>query len=270
MLLAGLPVDRRTQNVRIGHNGYGYHMRRSLALFALLFLLPANGRALEPKIEPVFTPELAGLLHVPQTAGPHLGVVLLHDVTGPDRRADIYIDTLLSNGFLVLEVQSPVADADAAAAAARWLGQHPAVRPGRVALFGFGAGGLAAAMSDAPVAARALLYPGCAAIATAALASEVAAPSLLLVGDQDRANPAADCARAVSQLRAQGAEVRLEEFHGVGFGWDFHLFGPERRVLLQMPGQAGRVEAAPSPAMTERAAIVSVLFLQAAMRAERR
>lgn len=188
-------------------------------------------------------------------------VLLLADSLGPDARADAYADALLARGLLVAELRSDPGGAGAIAALARALAAQP--RATGVAMLGFGAGGLLAAAAEYPFAARVLLYPGC--VALADVAAPGGGPVLLLHGTEDAANTPADCTLAAAQLRQRGLALTRLEYAGAGYGWDVQPHGMERAILLPAPGQAGRVLAAPWPAMTELAAERAAQFLAAAL-----
>ncbi|WP_149539944.1 dienelactone hydrolase family protein [Siccirubricoccus phaeus] len=194
--------------------------------------------------------DLAGLLSLPPRPGPQLpAVLLLHDALGPDARSAAYIDQLLGAGIAALDllVEAPGEAARNAALAA--LAADPRIDPGRLGVLGFGAG--AAAALTAPVAARALLYPGCASLPRpAALPGAV----LLAYGTADPANPPAACLTLAMALVEAGASVRRLGYEGASYGWDRPASMPGEIVLLPAPGLGERVAARPWPALTARAA----------------
>ncbi len=192
-------------------------------------------------------------------------VIMLPDSMGPDRREDLYIDALIRAGVQVLSLlptdDEPPPSPELAAQALISLLQAD---PSRIAVLGFGAGGLAAAAADYPFAARVLLYPGCASLTDVAPTDT---RLLLLHGTDDPSNTPAQCAAASHQLRERGAEVTRVAYLGVGYGWDMPQIGYERATLMPIPGQAGRVLAVPQPGVAEIAASRSTHFILAAFAA---
>ncbi len=207
--------------------------------------------------------DLMGTLTWPEERGaerPRPAVVLVHDANGADARGDLYAEQLAGAGFVVLDLLSHPADPDAARRARDWLSAQPEVDALRIAGLGFGAG--AQAVLAAGFGARVLLYPGCARLDGAA----PAAPTLLLHGSRDAANPAADCRAAAARLGAGGSPVRHLVLEGGGYAWDHPAIGAPERVLLPSPIGPARVPAAPWPALAEMAASEVAGFLTAALR----
>jgi dienelactone hydrolase len=222
--------------------------------------------------------EHAGLLSRPAVGNglPTPAVVLVHDSLGRDARADWYVTQLTAAGIAVLEVElraisldgatndAALGDSDhgalRATAAAAALAREAEVDPARIGAIGFGAGAWAvllaprAADGHDPFAARALLYPGCGALARTLAASQEgalglrAAPRtgagattqvLLLHGDADPINLLSECtvlATAISMTRA----VRQVAYRGAGYGWDTVAIGwSEPTTRLPAPGPPG-------------------------------
>jgi dienelactone hydrolase len=121
-----------------------------------------------------------------------------------------------------------------------------------VAALGFGAGARLALRLGPGIAARALLYPGCAGLAPGEPAA--ADPLLLLHGDGDASNPRAACADAIARLSQGGRTVRHRVYPGAGYGWDYPAYGLEQRVLLPRPDGAGRIPTTPWPELTAMSA----------------
>jgi dienelactone hydrolase len=214
---------------------------------------------------PEFFPALsfAATLTLPARAAatphPPPAVVIAHDRLGPDTRAEPYAAQLAAAGIAVLELLSEDADAGALDRAADALARDARIDGRRLGVLGFGAGGLAAAHAAAPFRARALLYPGCAALADAVpgAAGPAAPPGwapgtalLLGHGGADAANPRAACEAFGAAMRRHGVAVRRIEYDGAGYAWDRPAFGAQApRALLPAPDGRGRVPAMPWPAL---------------------
>jgi dienelactone hydrolase len=249
--------------------------RRCAALLATLLLAPIAALAGSGFPEPTdivatryppaaFDAEgLMGTLTRPaeRHEGRRPAVVLVHDAGGADARGDLYAEQLAGAGFLVLDLLSHPADADAVARARDWLARLPEVDAARIAGLGFGAG--AQAVLRAEFAARVLLYPGCERLAPAVA---TAAPTLLLHGTEDPANPLPACGRAVDRLTAAGGTVRWLAYPGAGYAWDHPAIGPIDRVMLPSPLDGARVPARPWPALAEASASEVAGFLTVAFR----
>lgn len=208
-------------------------------------------------------------------------VVLVHDGLGPDARAEPYARQLLGAGIAVLEVLCASLDAATLAATIAALAADPRVDPARVGLLGFGRGAAGAIDGDVPVAARALLYPGCRGLAEAVRRPPAGGwrghPVLVLHGGADRANPPALCVAAAAALAEAGAAVRRVEYRGASYAWDYPSHGIERRLLLEPPepsgnlppgrpgGVAGRVEAWPWPELAALSATQVASFFARAL-----
>lgn len=165
-------------------------------------------------------------------------IIILADGEAPDGRGAPYLDQLLGAGLAVLEMTTLPGDSLEAVLGA--LARHPRVLGERIGLLGFGLGARQVAALPEPVAARALLYPGCAGMAPASMASE---PVLLMHGDADGANPAPDCAQLGAALTAAGASVRLRVLPGASYAWDRPAFAGEGHALLPRPDGPDRVRA---------------------------
>jgi dienelactone hydrolase len=179
-------------------------------------------------------------------------VLLLHDSLGPDLRGRLYEDQLLGAGIAVLDVLRGEDDPEALARALEALPADAGVAGAPVGVLGFGAGARLALRLGPAIAARALLYPGCAGLAPAGPA--VTGPLLLAHGGGDASNPRADCSDAAARLSQPGRAVRHRVYAGAGYGWDYPAHGLERRVLLPHPDGAGRVPAAPWPELAAMSA----------------
>ena len=196
-----------------------------------------------------------GMLVLPPGAPDRRGpvVVILQDGEAPDGRASPYTDQLLGAGFAVLEISRLPGDSLDALLAN--LAGHPRMAEQRLGLLGFGAGArLAAALpvSDAaPVAARALLYPGCGGMTPAAMPGQAV---LLMHGSADPANPPQSCEALRAALEQGGAAVRLRVFDRASYAWDRPAFAGEGPAMLPRPDGAGRVRAEAWPALTQLSA----------------
>lgn len=187
-------------------------------------------------------------------------IIILPDGAEPDGRAALYADQLLGAGLAVLELAIlPGASLDAVLAS---LARHPRILGRRLGLLGFGAGArLAAALPEA-VAARALLYPGCAGIIPAAMSGQAV---LLMHGGADPANPDRSCEALDVALRQAGATVSRRSYDHAGYAWDRPAFAGEGRSLLPRPDGVGRVAAEAWPALAELSAAEVAGFFAASL-----
>lgn len=241
--------------------------RRRLLWAGLTLLTIPRARAAEETPDAEIRPEhfdgpgpATLTLPASRRGGPVPAVALLHDSLGPDPRAEPYARQLLGAGIAVLEVLAdPVAEPELRAML-RALAADPRVDAARLGVLGFGQGAAAAMSAALPVAARVLLYPGCAGLTETAARQAggwAGAPVLVLHGDADRASPPASCAAAVDALGRAGARVRRVLYRGASYAWDHPGFGAEGQVLLPAPeGAPGerRVKAQPWPALTAASA----------------
>ena len=231
--------------------------RGFISCFVLMAVLLLGGAAaaqaaLEAPFEPFdetefFTAEGAvGTLILPAGAPDRRtsAIVILQDGEQPDGRASRYTDNLLGAGFAVLEMVYLPGDGLAAVLTA--LALHPRVAGQPIGLLGFGAGARLAAEWSGPMEARALLYPGCAGLAPAAMRGEAV---LLMHGAADPANEPGACARLGETMGASGGAVRLRILNRASYAWDFPAFSGEDRALLIRPDSPGRVIAVAWPAM---------------------
>lgn len=228
----------------------------AVLLVMLLGAVPPRATAQEPSPEPLEETEAfvaagaAGTLILPAGAPDRLtpAIVILQDGDAPDGRASAYTDQLLGAGFAVLEMSSlPEAALGAVLAT---LARHPRLAGQPLGLLGFGGGARLAASLAAPlagpVAARALLYPGCAGLAPAALPGQAV---LLMHGGADPANSLPSCEALGGALHQAGAEVRLRLLTGASYAWDRPAFASEGHAMLPRPDGAGRVRAEAWPAL---------------------
>ena len=189
-------------------------------------------------------------------------VVVLHDELGPDLRSTRYIDQLLGARVAVLDMQRMERDAAAFAVVAAGLAADPRTRGLRIGMLGFGGGALAASRIDGPIAARALLYPGCRGLAPP---RDTAPDAVFLAhGDADAVNTPQSCAEAVSRLTSAGMTVRHRVYADAGYAWDHPVYGIEQRALVPRPDGTGRVAIAPWPELTTMAASQVAAFFSAA------
>jgi len=205
-----------------------------------------------------------GVLTLPPDSGtPPIGVVLvLHDAMGPDQRSAPYVDQLLGARIATIDMQRMAREPASRATLVAGLARDPRTRGLRIGVLGFGAGAQAAALLEGPVAARALLYPGCERLSVAA----GAAPHVVFLahGDVDATNTTPACAAAAARLAEAGMTVRHRVYHNAGYAWDHPIYGMEQRILLPRPGGSGRIVAAPWPELTVLAASQVAGFFSAA------
>jgi hypothetical protein len=206
---------------------------------------------------------LLGTLMLPAGGSPAGLVLLLHDGTlGHDPRGAPYADQLLGAGLAVLELMRGGEDPAAIDQALPELTAQ--IGPDRlpVGAIGFGGGARTALRLGPAVAARVLLYPGCAGLAEAA--GTLPSGSLLLLhGTADPANAEADCVVLAATLQ-RNAHVRRISYQDAGFAWDYPAYGPTHPVALPRPDGLGLVRALPWPELTEMSASQAAGFLAGA------
>ncbi|MBX9750671.1 MAG: hypothetical protein K5Q68_13880 [Roseococcus sp.] len=239
------------------------------AIAAALMLLPpppaaAREAPLEPQeeVEAFIAGGASGTLVLPPGAPDRRSpaILVLADGEVPDGRASLYLDQLLGAGLAVLEMTSLPGDALEAVLAV--LARHPRVLGERLGLLGFGLGARQVATLPERVTARALLYPGCAAMAPAAMPGQAV---LLMHGDADPANEGAACVSFVAALSRSGATLRLRVLAGATYAWDRPAFAGEGHAMLPRPDGAGRVRAEAWPAMAALSAAEVAGFFAASL-----
>lgn len=172
-------------------------------------------------------------------------IVILQDGGEPDGRASHYTDQLLGAGFAVLEmVHLPDPNLEAVLGA---LALHPRVAGQPLGLLGLGASARVAAEWLGPIGARALLYPGCAALVPAASPGEA---MLLMHGRADPAHESGTCALLGRAVGASGVTARLRVFDRADYAWDRPAFAGEGHALLPRPDAPGHMIAQAWPELT--------------------
>lgn len=191
----------------------------------------------------------AGLLTLPPGAPDRRGpaVLVLHDALGADGQVALYADQLLGVGIAVLDLL--VNEENGATAALAALAAHPQVVAGSVGVLGFGAGARLAASLPGPLAARALLYPGCDTLPALSLPGQAV---LLLHGEADASNPPEACDRAAARLA--GAAVRRRGYPRAGYAWDYPGYPNEGSHLLPVADGSGRIRVQPWPDLAAQSA----------------
>lgn len=180
----------------------------------------------------------SGILALPAGASDRQtpAVLILHDALGPDGRTSKYTDQLLGAGLAVLDLVTLEEDSLDAVLAA--LAAHPRLAGQPVGLLGFGLGARHAAQWPGIVAARALLYPGCAGLTPVAMQGEAV---LLMRGATDPTNETGACTDLVQTLAAAGAAVRHRVLPDATYAWDRPASVVEGRAFLPRPDGLGRV-----------------------------
>ena len=183
--------------------------------------------------------------------GPFPAVVVLHSCIGITGHFTGIADRLSSWGYVALAVDSlgprgisshcGVGSLDQpfdAYAALRYLSQLDFVDPARVAVLGNSMGGFAVLYAvDRDLAAQyfrdrfraaVAYYPGC---DIPAAAATMTAPTLILIGEADEANPVERCREMVAHARPDGAPIALTVFPGVHHNFDVAQLTPGVRYL---------------------------------------
>ncbi|MEO3473688.1 dienelactone hydrolase family protein [Roseomonas sp. CAU 1739] len=210
-----------------------------------------------------------GILTMPAASiGPAMGIVLvLHDALAPDPRSEPYVDQLLDARIAVLDIRHENGRSEAGIDVFAQIVEELKSHHRAVGVLGFGTGARFAARLQAPLVARALLYPGCRTLAVADVPPT--APVLLMHGAEDDANPALDCTAVASRLSRAGMAVRHTVFAHAGYAWDQPSYGLEQRQLVPRPDGPGRVVARPWPELTALAATQVASFFSASFRTPR-
>ncbi len=242
---------------------------------AMLALLPASrgiaaGGALpEPaaEIRLIETGAVQGTLMLPASVPPAGLVLLLPDRLGHDPRGALYADQLLGAGLAVFDLLAGGGDAPALAAALPAIAAEAHAGRLPIGAIGFGAGARTALRLGSALAARVLLYPGCAGLAPED--RRAGGPVLLLHGGADPANGHAACALLAAEL-ARGGEVRRLVYPAAGYAWDYPAYGLGGPVALPCPSMPGRVAAAPWPELAAMSAAHAAGFLARALRGSAR
>lgn len=171
-------------------------------------------------------------------------IIILQDANGPDGRAGLYVEQLLGANFAVLEVL--LAERMNLEALMNALAAHPRMLGSHLGVMGFGAGARLLAQWPGRAQARALLYPGCASLQTAAMPDEAV---LLMHGDADGLHASQPCAQLATRLRAAAREMQWRVLAGAGYAWDLPAFAGEGASMLPAPDGSGRIAATNHPAM---------------------
>ncbi|UPY37866.1 hypothetical protein [Sediminicoccus sp. KRV36] len=223
-------------------------------LLTLLLATPALAQA-SPREEPLDPLEEVALFEAGGAVGTLVlpagapdrrtpAIVILQDALGPDGRAALYVDQLLGADLAVLELvvaeQMHLGDVLAALAA------HPRILAGHLGLLGFGAGARQVAEWPGQVRARALLYPGCAALSPAAMPNEAV---LVMHGAADARHASALCGELETRLGATARRLQWRSLAGAGHAWDRPALGGEGRSMLPAPHGPGRIAAEHHPGL---------------------
>ncbi len=183
---------------------------------------------------------LSAVLGSPSSGtGPYAAVVVLHGCSGISSHSAGIADRLSSWGYVALTVDSLsprgvasrcgdggfLDQAFDAYAALRYLSQLNFVDPARVAVLGQSMGGysvlyaadrdLAAQYFKERFRAAIAYYPGC-----GIPSATMTAPTLILIGEADEANPAERCREMAAHARPDGAPIALTVYPGAHHGFD--------------------------------------------------
>ena len=104
-------------------------------------------------------------------------------------------------------------------------------------------------------AARVLLYPGCGSLfdllqSPGGAAATAPSPVLLLHGEDDPANPRAECG-GLSAALGKRAPVRRISYRGAGYAWDLPRVGGNDFSWLPWPGGRGTILVRSWPALAD-------------------
>lgn len=258
-------------------------MRGVLAPLVAL-LLQVAGAVAEPQRRPeTFHGQdgMTGLFYAAPGDAARTGAVLIvHDALGMDQRSHRYIAQITAAGLAVLEVElranppdglvPPLpGEAEAAAlalrAAAR-LARDPRIDPARVGALGFGIGGRAVLLAAQagpggdPFAARMVLYPGCGTLRDRLrAAARIGGPVLLVAGESDPANDAAECEEVARDLQRSG-DARLILYRGASYAWDLPQTGGGDTTGQPWPAGRGIVRSVAWPELAELTAAQAASF----------
>jgi dienelactone hydrolase len=237
------------------------------ALLLAVLLAPgpaAGGEAPAPPVAEIRSLDAGGLggtLLVPARRPPNGLVLLLPDGPDADARGAPYAEQLLGAGLAVFDTLRGGEDAAAGARAVAELPAAAGLGPLPVAVLGFGAGARVALRLGPGVAARVLLYPGCAGPAEDDAGGD---PLLLLHGGAEAGGEA--CAALAAWLARDGRPVRRIAYAGAYHAWDYPAYGDGLRILLPRPdGAEGLVPALPWPGLAAMSAAQAAGFLATAL-----
>ncbi|MCI0754982.1 dienelactone hydrolase family protein [Teichococcus vastitatis] len=219
-------------------------------------------REINREVRVLNTGTLLGTLFLPSAGQPTGLVLLLPDRLGPDARSTPYIDQLLGAGLAVLDLLHGGEDGGAIVGAMPTLAVETQLGGLPIAAVGFGAGARTALRLGPGIAARVLLYPGC-----AGLAGEqhgASGPVLLLYGTADAVNLPEACAVLASGLAP--SNVHQVIYPGASYAWDYPAYGLAHRFLLPHPDGQGRTVSLPWPELASMSATQVAGFLAAALK----
>ena len=202
---------------------------------------------------PIAQTRIEGYLTMPKGKGPFPAVVALHSCLGlPSNRkattaalaewgyASLFVDDFSTRGLKdTCAVDFPEGFSDAFGALA-YLATLPAIDRTRIAALGFSQGAytalqVATARLNPPVPLGepmplrfklvAAYYPAC----VSPLGTQLALPTLILVGAADTVTPAADCERFAKTQ--SGADLKLVVYPGAGHVFDDPQFAGGKQLL---------------------------------------
>lgn len=219
-----------------------------------------NAQASGEVLKAVPSTPLQGYLTRPQGNGPFPAIVLLHGCAGVlsnDKQA--WPERLSSWGYVVLVVDSfstrgihETCDGSLLAdrvydayGALEFLSKYSFVDSSRIALMGFSAGGIttleavqlggAERLMERKFKAAIAYYPRC------SLASgDMAAPTLILIGELDDWSPAKKCREMMTQRSGRGSSVQLQVYPGARHAFD----APEFKNGIEAYGHRAQYNAA--------------------------
>ena len=217
-------------------------LKSSAAILCLSFLIASAGMGQEPQLltKPGLLPELYGVLEKPYTPGTHPAVVILYGSQGWRPIYAILARDLADSGFVALALDYYAYQGDdsgetgdlavwhrrqaAVRSAVTFLMDDPSVKKGSVGLLGYSLGAIlsVSVAASIPEVKAVVNFFGCGSEDKDELESLVRnfPPLLILHGEEDQAIPVSAAYALRDAVLAQGGEVEMKIYPGVGHGFN--------------------------------------------------